>query len=56
MKEGSAMEKSLQFVLVRVPQTRPYVPWRPTVDRQPELNPFANIVDKLTDIKTPTIH
>src|SRR5579862_1128227 len=45
MKEGSAMEKSLQLVLVKEPETRPYVPWRPTVEREPELNPFGNVVD-----------
>ena len=50
------MEKSLQLVLVKEPETRPHVPWRPIVEREPELNPFANIVDKLTDIKAPTIH
>ena len=50
------MEKSLQPVLVRKPETLPYVAWRPSVERAPELNPFANIVDRLTDIKAPTIH
>ena len=50
------LDKSLQLEPVKEPVEPTYVPWRPTIDREPELNPFHNVVAELSAIKAPTIH
>jgi len=46
------LERSVQVITVaepsKAPLKRAFVVWRPSLERDPQFNPFSNLVDRLT--------